>query len=114
MLGIFGNILPPDGVSQYITKAGGDPGDALFFFINNIIKMAGVVAGIYAVIQFIMAGYTYISANGDPKMMERAWAMIWQSMLGLLVIGASFVLAAVIGKLTGINPLEPQIYGPSN
>jgi len=111
MLSIFGNINPPEGVSDYITKAGSG-GDALFLFINNSIKMAGVIAGIYAVIQFIMAGYTYISANGDPKMTEKAWTMIWQSMLGLLVIGASFILAAVVGKLTGINPLEPQIYGP--
>ena len=114
MLSIFGNILPPEGVSQYIAQAGGKPGDALFLFINNIIKMAGVIAGIYAVIQFIMAGYTYISANGDPKAMERAWAMIWQSMLGLLIIGAAFTLAAVIGKLTGLSPLSPEIYGPQN
>jgi len=112
MLGIFGKILPPDGVSQYITQAGGKPGDALFLFINNIIKMAGVIAGIYAVIQFIMAGYTYISANGDPKLIEKAWAMIWQSILGLLVIGAAFTLIAIIGKLTGLDPLNPVIYGP--
>ena len=111
MIGIFGNIDPPDSIKLWTSKAGNE-GDALFLFISNMLKLAGTIAGIYAVVQFIMAGFTYITAAGDPKMMEKAWAMIWQSMLGLLIIGAAFTLASVIGKLTGLNPLSPEIYGP--
>lgn len=111
MIGIFGNISPPASIKLWTDKAGNE-GDALFLFISNMIKLAGTIAGIYAVIQFIMAGYTYITAADDPKMVEKAWAMIWQSLLGLLIIGASFTLAAVIGKLTGLDPLNPQLYGP--
>jgi len=95
----------------WTNKAGND-GSALFLFISNILKLAGTIASLYALVQFIMAGYTYITAAGDPKMMERAWAMIWQSMLGLLIIGVSFTLAAVVGKLTGLDPLNPIINAP--
>lgn len=111
MIGIFGNITAPDSIKLWTNKAGNN-GDALFLFISNMLKLAGTIAGLYAVVQFIMAGYTYITAAGDTKMMERAWAMIWQSMLGLLIIGISFILAAVVGKLTGLDPLNPTIYGP--
>lgn len=110
-MAIFGNIKPPQGVSQFIAKTD-NKGGALFLFISNILKLAGVLAGIFAVVQFILAGYTYITAGNDPKMTEKAWATIWQSMVGLLIVGASFTLAAIIGKLTGLDPLNPIIYGP--
>jgi uncharacterized protein (DUF927 family) len=65
------------------------------------------------VIQIIMAGYMYISANGDPKKTEQAWAKIWQAVLGFVIVAVAFVLAAVVGRITGVNPLTPTIYGPT-
>ena len=59
-----------------------------------------------------MAGYGFITANGDSKKMEAAWAKIWQSLLGLLVIASSFVLAGLAERLTGINIINPDIHGP--
>jgi len=44
--------------------------------------------------------------------MEAAWAKIWQSLLGLLVIASSFVLAGLAERLTGINIINPDIHGP--
>jgi len=38
--------------------------------------------------------------------------MIWQSLLGLLVVASAFTLAAVVGKFLNLNILEPEIYGP--
>lgn len=104
--GIFGEITNPTGYQN------SQDGSGLFQFINNILKFTVVVAGIFFVIQIILAGYTYISANGDPKKTEQAWAKIWQAILGFAIVAASFVIAAVIGRITGINPLTPTIYGP--
>lgn len=111
MLQIFGNITPPESIGKFITQ-GGEGGGALFLFLSNILKIFGSIAGIYAVVQIIMAGYTYISAAGDPKKNEQAWNMIWQSLLGLLVVASAFTLAAVVGKFLNLNILEPEIYGP--
>jgi hypothetical protein len=110
MAGIFGDITPPLN-NKYFTS--GTQGQGLFLFLSNIFKLIGVVAGIFMIIQFIMAGYSYISANGDPKKTEAAWTKIWQSILGLVIVSSAFVLAAVVGRLTGINILNPQIYGPN-
>jgi hypothetical protein len=105
--GIFGNIENP--VPAYQSTGG----SGLFLFINNILRFTATVAGIFMVVQIIMAGYMYISANGDPKKTEQAWTKIWQAILGFIIVAASFVLAAVVGKITGINPLNPAIYGPN-
>ncbi len=110
MLQLFGNIKPPPGISQF---SGGSQGGIVFIFLNNILKLLGFIAGIYALFQIIIAGYTYISAAGDPKKNEQAWAMIWQSLLGLLVVAAAFTVAAVVGKLLKIDITNPIIYGPN-
>lgn len=111
MLQIFGKIAPPPGIKEYANQ-GGNEGGIIFIFLSNILKLIGVLAGIYAVIQIIMAGYTYISAAGDSKKTEQAWAMIWQSLLGLLIVASAFTLTAVVGKILKIDILNPVIYGP--
>ena len=112
MIGIFGNIQAPDAIQKYIALGNGQAGSGLLVFLSNLFKLAGVIGGIYMVFQIIIAGYSYLSANGDPKNTEKAWAQIWQSLLGMVIIGSAFVLAGVIGRITGINILNPTIYGP--
>ena len=104
---IFGEIRPPN----FILK---DPSGLIVLF-NNILRLLVAIAGIYAILNFILAGYSFMSASGDPKKIELAWAKIWQSIVGLLIIAVAFVLAALIGKLLFGNAkalFEIKIYGP--
>jgi len=107
----FGNIVAPEPIQKYA----GTSGEGLMRFANNILKLAIVGAGLFAFFNIIIAGYTFMSASGDPKKIENAWAKIWQSLIGLLFVAGSFVLAAIFGKIifgdwTAI--LSPKIYGP--
>ena len=107
----FGQIVPPE---PFASKYGGYE-TGLISFLNNILRLMIGVAGIYAFLNFIIAGYGFMSAGGDPKAVGRAWSKIWQSLLGLLIIVGSFVLAGIFGYLlfgdaTAI--LKPKIYGP--
>jgi len=111
MIGIFGNIAPPLN-NKYFTS--GTEGQGLFLFITNLLKLVAVIGGIYFVVQLVLAGFEYISSNGDVKKTELAWAKIWQSLLGLVIISGAFIIAGVVGRLTGINILSPEIYGPTN
>lgn len=114
MLAFFDTIQPPPGVNQYgdyndLTKTG------LMGFANNILKMLIVGAGLFAFINIIIAGYTFLSAGGDSKKVEQAWSRIWMSLLGLLFVAGSFVLAAIFGWLLFKDPtaiLAPEIFGP--
>jgi len=113
---IIGQITPPPGISKY-----GEEPAGLGMLLNNVLRLIIVVAGIFALFNFILAGYSFMSAAGDPKKVELAWAKIWQSMIGLLIIVASFALAALVGQLmfggedntAGLgpwaNPTEPGV-----
>ena len=109
MLQVFGDIELPK------TFKYGELETGLIPFLNNILRLLIVIGGLYAFFQLVLAGYGFISAGEDPKKMAAAWQKIWQSMLGLLFILGSFVLAAIFGWLlfgdaTAI--LKPKLYGP--
>ena len=110
--GIFGKIEPPEALKK-LYPGGGPEGMIVLF--NNILKLLVVGAGIWALFNFILAGYEFMGAAGDPKKVELAWAKIWQSMVGLLIIAGSFALAGLLGLLLFGNAtaiLKPVIYGP--
>ena len=111
MIAIFGSISPPAAVQTFEVIGGGN-GNGIFVFLSTIFKLAGTIAGIYFVIQLIIAGYSYLSANGDEKKTAQAWAIIWQSLIGMLIVASAFILASVIGNLIGIDILNPTIYAP--
>ncbi|EKE12627.1 MAG: hypothetical protein ACD_13C00149G0009 [uncultured bacterium] len=89
----FGSIKPPAGISD------GDAGQNIGNLIQTVIWVLIVGAGIYALFNFILAGYGFLSAGDDPKKVAGAWAKIWQTALGLLVAAGAFVLAAIFGEL---------------
>ena len=109
LIGEVTNPLP-NGYKNLIGANGG-----LILFLSNILRFVFVIAGIYAFINFILAGFTYMSAGGDAKALASAWDRIWQSLIGLIIIVSSFAMAALIGRLffgDATFILNPQIYGP--
>jgi hypothetical protein len=107
----FGSVDPPQGVNKF---AGGNV-QGIPVFINVLLKTMIVFAGIYALFSIIIAGYTFMSAGGDTKKIEAAWARIWQTFLGVAFAAGAFALAAVIGQLVFGDAdalLQLQIFGP--
>ncbi|MBI4062643.1 hypothetical protein HY410_01860 [Candidatus Gottesmanbacteria bacterium] len=91
------------------------PLTGLTLFLSNILRLVFVGAGVYAFVNFVIAGFQYMNAGGDTKLLGAAWARIWQSLLGLLFIVGSFALAALFGYLIFGDAgfiLNPRIYGP--
>ncbi|MEK7065643.1 MAG: hypothetical protein AAB961_01500 [Patescibacteria group bacterium] len=91
------------------------PLTGITLFLTNILRLVFVAAGVYAFVNFVLAGFQYMSAGGDTKALGAAWARIWQSLLGLVFIVGSFALAALFGYLIFGKAdfiLNPKIYGP--
>jgi hypothetical protein len=107
----FGTIVPPANLKDY----GEEPGTAIGTLIQYAIWILIIGAGVYALFNFILAGYAFMSAGDDPKKVAGAWSKIWQTALGLAVAAGSFVLAAIFGQLIFgqwdfiINPQIPTL-----
>lgn len=105
----FGTLKNP------LSKGALGPSGGLINLLNNILRLVFVGAGIYAFMRIIVAGVSFISAGGDAKKIEQAWANIWQSLLGLIIIVSSIALAALMGLLLFGDAsaiLSPKVYGP--
>ena len=106
----FGSITPPS-----TSLSGSDPGMALGKLLNLFLQILIVGAGIYALINLVLAGYSFLGAGDDPKKIEGAWAKIWQTLLGLAFAAGAFVLAAIFGQLLFnqwdfiLNPKIPSL-----
>ena len=114
MLNFIGTINPPPGISNWIGSREGDvPG--LIPFFNALLKLIIVLAGLFSFLNIIIAGYQFMSAGGDPKKIGEATSKIWQSLMGLLLVAGSFVLAVIFGWLIFGDAsaiISPKIYGP--
>ena len=62
-----------------------------------LVRLVTVIGGLFATWNFIAAGYKFMNAGEDPEAITKAWGSIWKSLIGLLLIVASFVFAAFIG-----------------
>jgi hypothetical protein len=91
----FGSINPP----QSAFSNNKNPGEAIGGLIQLVISALIVGAGVYALINLILAGYAFMSAGDDAKKVAGAWAKIWQTLLGLAFAAGAFVLAAIFGQL---------------
>ncbi len=104
----FGSIKAPEGLGGNANN----PAAGIGKLIQTIIWVLIVGASIYALINLILAGYTFMSAGDDSKKVASAWAQIWQTMLGLAFAAGAFVLAAIFGQLIFGDPtfiLNPRI-----
>lgn len=118
LLAQVGTVQNPFGVmggpAEYANSA---CGSGLFVIFANLIKLLIVIAGLYAFFNFILAGYSFLSAGGEPKAITKAWEKIWQSILGLTVVAGSFILAGIVGWLIFRNTtalITPRIYYPGS
>jgi hypothetical protein len=108
----FGSVTLPTTVSE---KFGDNAGVAIGKVIQTVIYILIIGAGIYALINFVLAGYGFLSAGDDTKKVAGAWAKISQSVIGLAIAAGSFVLAAIFGALIFgkwdfiLNPVIPTI-----
>jgi len=96
-----------EGIGPLGTNLIGSPTEAPTRFgayLNVFMQILIIGAGLYTLFNFIIAGYLYISSGSDPKKIQDATAKIYQSVIGLVLVAGSFLLAALIGFLVFKDP----------
>ena len=114
----FGTTDPTKDLPLGIgSTAGGFSAESsgLIMFANNLMKVMIYGSMVIAVVNLLVSGIQFISSNGNPELIKTASGRIWISLLGLVVAGASLVIAGVLGLIffgdaTAI--INPVIYGP--
>lgn len=92
----FGAVTVPGNLS---TTYGPEPGPAFGKLIQFGLRALVVGAGIYALFNLVLAGYSFMSAGDDSKKVSGAWSQISQTLIGLSFSAGAFVLAALFGQL---------------
>lgn len=108
----FGTVAPPPEIAN---RFGSIESGGLGIFINTILRLLVVVAGVYTVFNIVLAGYAFLSAGDDPKKIGGAWSKIWQSILGFVVAAGALVIAAIVGWVFFGDPyflVSPKIPTP--
>lgn len=83
--------------------------------LSAIIRAITVAAGVWALINFVLAGFGYVTSGGNPENIKNAWSKIYQSVIGLSIIMLSFAFAGLLGRLlfgSYSAILTPEIIGP--
>lgn len=117
MFGVFGTIDNPFTTLGGPLATAGAEGQGLILILNSLVKFVIVLAGLYTFWNLIAAGFMFMSAGGDSKAIGKAWDKIWQSLIGLLLVAGSFVLAIIFGYLifgpqNAMILIQPQIFKP--
>jgi len=105
-------------IKNPLLKNGAQQVDNPILYTNNVLQTVFsiffIVAVIYFMWHFIMAGYHLISTEGDPKKLTTAKDQLTFALLGIVVIFSVFAILKFIGLITGITGLENlQIIWPS-
>lgn len=88
---VVGTIALPSGIPSEIGKTGD--------FITAIVRFLIIIAGLFTLFQFLTGGLAYITSNGEKAKIQEAGQKITSSLVGLVIMAASFVIVAIISKL---------------
>lgn len=109
----FGKVTPAGNMNNFAN----DPLQGLIHVGNVGLTIVMIVAALYCLLNFLLAGYDYITSNGDTKKTAQANQRISNAVIGLVII----VLTPLAGLLLGLiifkdptailNPVIPTI-GP--
>lgn len=112
---IIGDIEPPDWVAKHGSlEVGGAGGFGLINFFSNALRLLTIAAGLWTIINLILAGLEFITSSGDKDAVTKAQDKIWHSLIGLVIIAVSYTLAVIIGWIFFGNAtmiIKPQITG---
>lgn len=99
------SVIPPSSSDTNIripnpTNAGSTLMELLTALLNNVVMPVAAVA---VVIWIVWAGFTYVTAQGNPKKVEEAHQRLLWSLVGAgILLGAAGISAVVQSTITGV------------
>jgi len=73
--------------------------------INPLIANVLIVSGIVAFFTILLAGFTFITADGDKTKTEQASKSLTYGIIGLVVVVAAFIITRLMSTILGFKSL---------
>ncbi len=105
----FGNegLTPPTTAFSEGSAEGFTALTNLELFISNAIGVLTVVASLFFIFYFFMGAFKWVTAGGDGGKVAKARDEMVQGVVGLIVIVAAYGLVGLVGRIVGLNILQP-------
>ncbi len=71
--------------------------------ISSVVGLMTIAAGIWFLIQFLIGGFSWISAGGDKAKLQTARDKLTNAFIGLIVVVAAWAILALAGTFFGVD-----------
>ena len=102
------------GVDRYNIDAANGNGIniGILVFASKLLKLVNIVAGLLIFVNFVSAGYTYITSAGNTSLYTEIKEKLTFSVVGIVIIVAAYTGAALLGLIFFGDPsfiLNPDL-----
>lgn len=98
---------PKDDICRGVSITGGDcdeeEGTGLESVIRNIINLFSVLVGIVAVVMIMVAGFKYVTSNGDSGKIKSAKDTLVYAIVGIVIVAFSQIIVQFVLKSTDVS-----------
>ncbi len=77
--------------------------------LKNIISLLAPAAGIAFFVMFLVGGFQFLTAGGDPKAAGHAKSTMTYAIIGVILVVASWLILNLIQQFTGVNVTKVEI-----
>lgn len=103
----FGSFSPPTDAYAPASNSTEDVLTSADNFLSVMFGLITVVASVFFVVNFLTATLSWITSAGDSGKITKARDQMLQSVIGLVIVVASYGLIGLIGTMVGLNLLNP-------
>lgn len=102
-----------EGVGNFLPTLLADPGaesgvgGILEKVFTSIIGTLTLFAGLMFIIYFILGAFNWITSAGKTEQIEKAKTQMSYAVIGLVVVVAAYSFIFILGKVIGLEILEP-------
>jgi hypothetical protein len=81
----------------------GDGGTALGKLVSNLVGALFIAGFLLALVFLLMGGITWITSGGDKTKLEKARDEITNSIMGIVVVAATWAISILVANFFGLD-----------
>ncbi len=75
--------------------------------ISTIVGLITVAAGLFFVVNFVLAAFEWVAAGGDSGKITKARDKMLQSVIGLIIVIMAYAIIGLVSGVLGLRILNP-------